>query len=1806
MTARSREELERELAHVHFVLAELPHWDPSSVLKGARNYLTQRYERQVRILHELMGDAAPASVPVSAAPTEAAAPMSAVETLEPGDAPAQPAFPPPAPEGFQVVYTAPEFRPHSPDAEVQPAAAAPFLLEQARVESSPSEPVQAQAGEEDLEQEEQEEQEDAPPLPALVSLPVFEAPPVRTSAARIVEEVSTWDTVWRPFLYESIGWFIGAFLIVAGSLYLAFDSWSGLTSFSRSLVVFGMTAGYASAFSICGALLGRRETLAGAGRILGLIGAAVAPFAGVALGPVDGLSLQGIPVALLIPLLLGWSVGAAVLVRKPAESFDEPSRPHVQIALVGTTLMMGLAPLFAHLGAFAFWLDVLPCALFFVLARQRLPEPRTSKALAFALAAPLYLLLLFGVRLHLALAAAGTPVAPASYAPLLAFLLITCLRLRPLPPEEAADALSVGVVALQVGCLMLAATGAPPAFFLTAATLTWSVLGLSWGEGLRVRWLYLAYAGAYLSYGSVGQLLPGVVHSVLDALEARLGYASSGALPFNYGALTAVPFVLAGVVLAAWLLARSWRTSEALDEARAEILLHCTAAASPIFVLLGHMGSDVRPAFWTTLGLLAICVGAGLRLERLYLTLSGCALTFFLAYSSLVLFGLSGASLVCGGVALGFAALYRQHTGAHRPALGLTVGWLAFMGFVYGLGAGDTVASLGGMALSGTAALAVAWMFAQPDVFALAAFAAAAVVPKAASLLGPEWVPLALAVSGLSLSVLGERGGRVGKLGVPGVAYALLAFGWGVVNLQPWLGVIVLLSSAAVAVASRTFPTVRPLAVILAGIALLPRVEALSFWPWMTPQLSAGLFLLWSLGASVAAARGGRTPSTLTAGIVALVGPALGMVSGTESENYPLLLCAALTALCTARALYPAVSVVAASVWLGASLVLHHDAARTLAMATLLSVLALLESHPRAFQRLAGGRSYALAASLCALPFLLVACGECHGLERLPTLAGAVLLPLVWTRANRQPFFAALAPPLVLFFAIEVRDYEPLLCLMPLLGLGVVRAAEHLPAFRRLLLGDEEEARTRQLSIFMQGSLALVGMVLMARAYHHSPFILVPLVASLVLMPGPTPSVRVSLGVGLLLFTYPLHPGAVGLLLALGLLTHHAPVRLWALFRCAPDPLLRPITVVGAAALASWSIADSPTPEAIVLLAGVVGVGAFLLSQRWMLAAAPLVLAAASLGRTSEHAFLAWRPEAALVFAVVGLGAAVLSALCQWGSVQRTLTRWSERLSPGIHDTWSEPLWRAGAIATALPVVQYLLNGTLGGLPLMAAVLAGLTSLVLMVTRERLQANVATALLAGVLVAAVPPLWSPVVVAGTGFVLCMLGTWLENQDVEVGGALHYSGAVLAPLSLLGLRHPEHPATAACLVFCLTTAWALVYRRREWEAAGWVATLVVLHALLAHVGVRLSTGQGVEFILPVFGALSALLATLVLAVAGESVRRSVGHGFAKLALLEVLGGLVLVRAGAEGVANSGIGACVCLAVLFFALVRRGVREEDEESAFLAQGTLVLGYLAVRLHALGSGLSPADSLVALVGGVIFSGLYVFVQREGAGLPAFRRPALFGAYLFPLAGLLTAPWSEPLYVAALLVGYAAHFAALAAHPSQRGMGALVSAAAFNGALALVWLGTGAGEPQFYVIPAGLSLLVLLRVFQDVLEPDTRVKLRALAITVVYVAGAWKPLLFADGRAMFGCVFLCVVGVAAGMALRIRSYVYLGSAFLVTCVVANLARFGIQEHRLGAAFLSLLGVGVVGFMVLFTAKRAELLERYERVRAMMATWEG
>jgi len=103
-----------------------------------------------------------------------------------------------------------------------------------------------------------------------------------------------------------------------------------------------------------------------------------------------------------------------------------------------------------------------------------------------------------------------------------------------------------------------------------------------------------------------------------------------------------------------------------------------------------------------------------------------------------------------------------------------------------------------------------------------------------------------------------------------------------------------------------------------------------------------------------------------------------------------------------------------------------------------------------------------------------------------------------------------------------------------------------------------------------------------------------------------------------------------------------------------------------------------------------------------------------------------------------------------------------------------------------------------------------------------------------------------------------------------------------------------------------------------------------------------------------------------------------------------------------------------------------------------------------------------------------------------------------------------------------------------------------------------------------------------------------------------AWKPLTVTSVPALVVCVAVCLGGVALGALWRIRSYVVLGSGVLVTTVLATLVRSGLAEPRLGAVFLSLLGLGVVVVMVMLTTRREELQGRMAAMQQVMATWEG
>ncbi len=320
---RPREQIEADLARVRWLLAELPEWDASLVAARPRQYVIERYRQREKVL--LWALAADEPAPTAVAPPS---PTPAVPHVAAAMPPPVRAPPPPV------------AAPSSQTAEPSRSSAEPSRSsrEQSREEASRA----------------------AGPGPLLeVEL---EAPSLED---RVVLEASSWSRIWKPFLNQSIGWFIGAFLILSGTFYLVSDSWSGLTSTLRALVVFGLAAGWTLGFSAWAQFLWRREATRGAARVLKLIGAAMAPLAPFAVGPVAKDS----PL-LVTALVLAWSAVAAVLALGVTRDLQKVGLRNVPLAMAACAAMMGLAPMIVGFHGAALWLMVIPVGLLWANSRS--------------------------------------------------------------------------------------------------------------------------------------------------------------------------------------------------------------------------------------------------------------------------------------------------------------------------------------------------------------------------------------------------------------------------------------------------------------------------------------------------------------------------------------------------------------------------------------------------------------------------------------------------------------------------------------------------------------------------------------------------------------------------------------------------------------------------------------------------------------------------------------------------------------------------------------------------------------------------------------------------------------------------------------------------------------------------------------------------------------------------------------------------------------------------------------------------------------------------------------------------------------------------------------------------------------------------------------------------------------------------------------------------------------------------------------------------------------------------------------------
>jgi hypothetical protein len=159
-------------------------------------------------------------------------------------------------------------------------------------------------------------------------------------------------------------------------------------------------------------------------------------------------------------------------------------------------------------------------------------------------------------------------------------------------------------------------------------------------------------------------------------------------------------------------------------------------------------------------------------------------------------------------------------------------------------------------------------------------------------------------------------------------------------------------------------------------------------------------------------------------------------------------------------------------------------------------------------------------------------------------------------------------------------------------------------------------------------------------------------------------------------------------------------------------------------------------------------------------------------------------------------------------------------------------------------------------------------------------------------------------------------------------------------------------------------------------------------------------------------------------------------------------------------------------------------------------------------------------------------------------------------------------------------------------------------NVALALLWRELHWTDPQFFMIPIGLTVLALVQMFRTELPGSLVDPLRYLGALLILVSpvfhivgGSWIHL--------FTLMVASVLVVFLAIGLRVRALVYSGTGFLLADLVAMLVRGAVDHpNLLWLAGLSL-GAGVLALAAYCERNREVLLQRMRLLSQTLQRWD-
>ena len=250
--------------------------------------------------------------------------------------------------------------------------------------------------------------------------------------------------------------------------------------------------------------------------------------------------------------------------------------------------------------------------------------------------------------------------------------------------------------------------------------------------------------------------------------------------------------------------------------------------------------------------------------------------------------------------------------------------------------------------------------------------------------------------------------------------------------------------------------------------------------------------------------------------------------------------------------------------------------------------------------------------------------------------------------------------------------------------------------------------------------------------------------------------------------------------------------------------------------------------------------------------------------------------------------------------------------------------------------------------------------------------------------------------------------------------------------------------------------------------------------------------------------------------------------------------------------------------------------------------------------------------IVMAVAFGGVGLGAWLEQRGLDVLAEPLRRTAEWLPLIVMVGFWWADrPNHSLALggstplLWLLVAVFYGLIA--ARRESAALAGLSIFTASVGF-WVVLDRGEidfvthPQLWLIPPGLVLLVAEQLDRRLLSTRQRTGVRYLALSMIYISSTtefmrevgrsvWMPLVLLG---------LSAAGVLVGVWLRIRSYVYLGLAFLVVLIARMIAYAAFERGQMWLFWTCsiALGAAIIALFAVIERRRDELTAAVRQFR--------